>query len=108
LATAEGEGVNAKVTPEQLAVLIADRLVARLEFDYDLLADKLAERWRPPEENPSELVSAKEVAQRIGRSARWVRDHKAELGAIPDGDGPRPRWLFDLAHVERVWASRRL
>jgi hypothetical protein len=36
------------------------------------------------------------VAAIVGRSAEWVRDHARELGGKPVGNGPRPRWTFDL------------
>lgn len=100
------------VTPEHLAQLVADRL------DYDLLAAKIAEHVDTEESlsnavgqygsTPDQLVSAKELGASIGRPARWVREHKAELGAVPLGTGPKPRLGFDPAHVARVMADRRL
>lgn len=86
-------------TVEQLAELIAAKI------DYDDLADAIAARLEKPS---AELLPAKDIATRIGRSPRWVREHKAELGGVPMSNGPRPRIGFDPAHVERVMAARRL
>jgi hypothetical protein len=89
--------MNGRATPERLAGLIAEHL------DYDLLAEKIATRLET-----GGLVSAREIATRIGRSPRWVREHKAELGGVPMSDGPKPRIGFDPAYVDRVMAARRL
>lgn len=48
---------------------------------------------------PGRLVSAAEVAAALGLSRDYVYAHKSELGGVPLGDGPRPRWLFDLDEV---------
>jgi hypothetical protein len=93
--------MSGKATPEQLAELIAARI------DYARLADEIAQRLERPA-TASDLVSAKEIAERIGRSPRWVREHKAELGGMLMSDGPRPRIGFDPAQVDRVMAARRL
>jgi hypothetical protein len=92
--------MNGRATPAQLAGLIAEH------FDHDRLADAIVERLEPAP--TAELVPAKVIAVRIGRSPRWVREHKAELGGVPMGDRPRPRWGFDPVQVERVMAARRL
>lgn len=54
---------------------------------------------------PDELISAAEVARRLGRSPDWVYAHADELGAIRLGDGPRPRLWFDPAEVKRRLAA---
>jgi hypothetical protein len=87
------------VTPQQLAELVAERI------DYDRLADAIAARLERPEVH--ELVSAKEIAARIGYSPRWVREHKVELGAVPLSDGPRPRLGFYPPLVDRALTARR-
>lgn len=51
------------------------------------------------------VISVRQVAVRLGRSAEWVRDHRDELGLVA-GQGARPRLLFDAAAVER-WATAR-
>jgi hypothetical protein len=95
--------VAATATPEQLAAFIAAHL------DYGRLAAEIVlrlENVTPP--RASELVSAKEIGGRIGRTARWVRQHKSELGAVALSNGPRPRLGFDPAYVDRAMAARRL
>lgn len=52
------------------------------------------------------MLSAAEVAARIGRSRDFVYDHAADLGALRLGDGPRARLSFDAEVVEE-WVTRR-
>jgi len=52
------------------------------------------------------LLSAAQLAPAIGFSRDWVYDHAAELGAIPMGDGPRPRLRFDLARTRELLVAR--
>jgi hypothetical protein len=47
------------------------------------------------------LLTVAEVAQLAGRSRDWVRDHRAELGVVTVGHGPRPRLMFDGDAVRR-------
>jgi hypothetical protein len=88
--------VSRRATVDELAELTAQRI------DYDHLADAIAARLEKPS---AELVPAKDIATRIGRSPRWVREHKAELGGVPMSNGPKPRIGFDPAHVDRVMAA---
>jgi hypothetical protein len=44
----------------------------------------------------AEIIPASEVSRRWGVQRRWVYEHADELGAIPLGDGPRPRLRFDV------------
>ena len=60
---------------ERLAELVAPRI-----------AEALADQLRPA---TSELVDANELANRLAVTAEWVRDHAAELGAVPLGNGRR-------------------
>jgi predicted DNA-binding transcriptional regulator AlpA len=53
------------------------------------------------------LLSAAELAAELGFSREWVYDHASELGAIPMGDGPRPRLRFDLARTRALVARSR-
>ena len=95
-------------TPARLAALIGENV------DYDLLADKVAERLRGfvPDlvaqvpADPRALVSAAELARLTGMSTRWVYDHKLQLGAIPAGKGARPRLRFDPALARARLAAR--
>jgi hypothetical protein len=49
------------------------------------------------------LVDAKTLAQLLGVTPEWVRDHADELGALRLGDGPRARMKFDVAEArERI------
>ena len=53
---------------------------------------------------PDGLLSASQVAARLGVDRSWVYAHADELGAIRLGDGPRPRLRF----VPAVIAQRML
>jgi hypothetical protein len=48
------------------------------------------------------LLTAEEVAARLGVERSWVYAHARELGVVRLGDGPRPRLRFDPAVVERL------
>ena len=53
------------------------------------------------------LLSAGDVAVRLGVRRGWVYDHADELGVVRLGDGPRPRLRFDPdALAECVRRSR--
>lgn len=51
----------------------------------------------PADDRSSPLVDAKELATLLGLTRDWIYEHAGELGAIPLGDGPRPRLRFDPA-----------
>jgi len=66
------------------------------------LADAIAERLAsppPPSAAAPYLLTARQVADRLGRSTDWVRDHRADLGVLP-AEGERPRLLFDRERVD--------
>jgi hypothetical protein len=75
----------------------------------DALADRVAERVAPrvaalviealTGSGEVRLLDAAEVARRLGRGREWVYRHAGELGAVPLGDGERPRLGFDPARV---------
>src|SRR4051812_13016344 len=46
-------------------------------------------------------VSADVVADELGVTAQWVREHAAELGGVQLGSGPKPRLRFDLERTLR-------
>jgi hypothetical protein len=46
------------------------------------------------------LVTAAELATRLGRKRTWVYENADGLGALRLGDGSRPRLMFNLAEVE--------
>jgi hypothetical protein len=53
-----------------------------------------------------QLIDAAELARRLSVDRSWVYDHADELGAMPLGDGARPRLRFDPAAVyERLAAA---
>jgi hypothetical protein len=88
----------------------------RLEGFAELVAqkvkEKLAEEFRVAEattearHDPDSLVTAKELARRVGMSARWVYDHSGELGVVRTGSGKRPRLRFDPARALALLAER--
>src|SRR5215218_7812071 len=47
-------------------------------------------------------IDATEVARRSGFSRAWVYAHARQLGAVPTGDGPRPRLRFDSRVVSQA------
>jgi hypothetical protein len=51
------------------------------------------------------LLTATEVAERLGRSRGWVYRHRRELGGGALGGGERPRVGFDAAKVANYVAS---
>lgn len=83
-----------------------------LELFAELVADRVAARvMREAQQNRSAVagnkdplvLTARQVAERLGRSIDWVREHRNELGLIPSV-GARPRLLFAATTVE-AWAS---
>ena len=73
----------------------------------DLVAERVVERLRgvTGEVAGSRVLTSRQVAERLGRSTAWVREHRGELGQVP-GVGERPRLLFDAAAVE-AWVTAR-
>ena len=53
-------------------------------------------------EQGGRLVDANWIARRYSVRREWVYRNKHRLGALPLGDGPRPRLLFDPVEVERA------
>jgi hypothetical protein len=83
-----------------------DTGVMRLAPDQlDELADLIAERLRDAEPAAQCLVDARAVGEAIGMTPAWVREHAAELGGRRLGDGPRPRWRFDLEQARTAGAA---
>ncbi len=82
---------------DELAEAVARRVV-------ELLADQPSSP-EPPASTGPRLLTARQVADRLGRSTDWVRSHRAELGQVP-GVGARPRLLFDASAVD-AWATAR-
>ncbi len=101
-------GANAKAGK---ASMDAHRKPTRAELDeaaVEAIAYRVVELLREePQGQGRELMDAKTVALRFGLSLDWVYDHAKELGAIPLGDGPRPRKRFDAEQVARALDARR-
>lgn len=98
----------ARMHPDDLAALadlIAERLRGTPEGARVASGTPACPRCREtPREGPI-LLTAREVAERFGVSAEWVRDHAAALGAVRLGDGPRPRLRFDAEKVAAALSS---
>lgn len=65
-------------------------------------AELLAERSPPT----PRLVDAATLAARLGVARSTVYERAAELGAVPIGEGRRPRLRFDLERALEAWTAR--
>src|SRR5215211_1094389 len=72
-------------------------LDAREQALVEAVAQRVVDLLRAGPTEPPVLITAAEVARRRGCSTAWVYRHADELGAIRQGDGPRPRLRFDPA-----------
>ena len=63
--------------------------LAELRGRMDALEAKLEIQPSP------RLVDAATLGPMVGKKPAWVLRHKVELGGVPLGTGPRPRWGFD-------------
>jgi hypothetical protein len=90
---------------------------SRVPFDERSLVELLATRvyellaQRGHEDSQArtrDLLDAAEVARILGCGRGWVYEHKAELGVVGLGDGPRPRLRFPRARVEEIVGSAAL
>lgn len=79
-------------TVERLAMRTAELVDQRLRLTASIATE--------PHEPPRPLTAA-EVAARWSLHPNWVYKHARELGAIPLGDGRRPRLRFDPDEVTR-------
>jgi hypothetical protein len=69
---------------------VAERVVARLGGGHD----------------GRRLLTAGQVAERVGVERSWVYAHAHELGVVRLGLGPRPRLRFDPAIVAQAMIAR--
>jgi hypothetical protein len=77
---------------------------ASIESFAELVAEKVAAKV--PEDETEEawhLADVEEAAQRLGRSTRWIRDHKDEIGRVRLDGGALAFRLEDL----RAFADKR-
>jgi hypothetical protein len=75
------------------------------DITFDLSDEQVADLRRQLDVEPEAregLVSAAEVANRLGVSSDYVYDHADELGAIRLGNGPKPRLRFDPARLSAL------
>jgi hypothetical protein len=75
--------------------------------DIEAIARRVAELVRPDPERPARYLTVGQLAEQFGVSTEWVYEHKAELGAIRLGDGPKARLRFDREHVTEIIGARR-
>lgn len=87
----------AEIAPETIE-RIAQRVVQLLHHERDQLDDR-ADSLR-------DLMDAGELARHLGLTRAWVYEHAQQLGAIPVGDGPRPRLRFDLQTAKKALNTR--
>ncbi|TMK38205.1 MAG: hypothetical protein E6G56_15535 [Actinobacteria bacterium] len=73
--------------------------------DVEAIAQRVAELLGPSAET-GELVEARQLAAILRVRVGFVYAHKVELGGVPLGDGPRPRWRFDPEVARRALAAR--
>jgi predicted DNA-binding transcriptional regulator AlpA len=86
----------------------ADHLVDPLgAATIEAVARRVAQLLRAAEVQRDALLTAAQVAARLGVDRSWVYAHANELGAVRLGNGPRARLRFDPAVVEQVVVRRR-
>lgn len=78
---------------------IARRVVELLRHDTQAVGEAPA--------TAPDLIDADALARHLGLTRTWVYDNAAQLGAIPVGDGPRPRLRFDLETAKQALLARR-
>lgn len=75
--------------------------------DIEAIAVRVAELVKPcGEPVKRRMLTAEEVGEMHGVSARWVRAHAVELGAVRLGDGPKARLRFDAVQVASAMTRR--
>jgi len=90
---------------------VSDRLDELVALLADAIAPRMAELVRPPEPNghpagePWRLLDLEETAARLGRSRRWVRDHKHAIGYVRLDGGAL---AFDVEDLKRFARERRV
>jgi hypothetical protein len=77
-----------------------------LDLLADKIADRVVERLDVAELRGGRLVKAAIIAKALRVSRDWVYAHAEGLGGQRLGDGPRPRWRFDLDLALERYAAR--
>jgi hypothetical protein len=82
--------------------------VARLHpADIAAIAAAVVEQLREePTERAGRLIDAATLAREINVKPSWIYRHKAELRAVPLGDGPRARLRFPAEIVAELTSAR--
>jgi hypothetical protein len=93
---------------------VTDRLDELVALIADAIAPRVAELVRPetngaasgaPAGEPWRLLDLEETAARLGRSPRWVRDHKHAIGYVRLDGGAL---AFDVEDLRRFARERRV
>jgi hypothetical protein len=92
----------AELTPDAIE-RVAQRVAQLLRHEQPWPVDAPGDT-RP---TSTQLLTAGQLAERLGVTRTWVYDHAAELGAITLGDGPRPRLRFDSQVAAQALQTRR-
>lgn len=77
------------------------------EVVLDAIVRRVAAQVEIDRPAPDGLLSAAQVATRLGVERSWIYDHAEELRVVRLGDGPRPRLRFDPAVVAELKLTRR-
>jgi hypothetical protein len=80
---------------------------AALDAVLDAIVRRVAALLQIDRQAPDGLLSAAQVATRLGVERSWVYDHAEELGVVRLGEGPRPRLRFDPAVIAERTLRRR-
>lgn len=89
-------GIGGRLHPDDL-VQLARLVVAELS--------KPVSQAPNPAVRADRLLTAREVGDRYGLTATWVREHADELGVLRPGSGPKPRLKFDAATIAQRLSS---
>ena len=81
--------------PEELVEAVAERVA-------ELVVEKMP---APAAEEPWRVYTVDQVAAKLGRSTRWVRDRKDLIGWVKLDDGA---FAFELEDVRRFARERRI
>jgi predicted DNA-binding transcriptional regulator AlpA len=95
-------------SPTQLPDLFESVLGLAVQHLAPAIAAELASHNRPaPASEPWRLLNADEVATRLGRSTRWVRE-RAKRGQLPSIRLDGGAFAFDLEDVQAFARARRI
>ncbi len=81
-------------------------LIARQQHEILRRLDRLEHGGEEADNGSGRLLSPRELADRLGMSAQWIREHAEDLGGIRLGAGPKPRYHFDPELARERLAAR--